>query len=835
MLCRSAAQIHSIFVLLMAMKEIKLEKINPFMALEEKVWQSFDLLKGAQLTSEGYYVVLFLLLLQRDGILDEVDLTEPKLASKIGSKISSLAESKPKEGNALHEIFKRLEPLVHSIGDRDLKKLLEQFRLLNKNELKKEFADLFDNILYKLARSQGRVGGEYIQPVELTRFISAQSNLPGKAKIYNPFAGLASFGVFLSEGQEYLGQEIESRTWAIGALRIMAYKRPENSRFIIGDSINDWNPKKAKYDLIVANPPFGMKLPKPVNGEFGSITNCTQFVIERGLSDLTDTGKLILVIPQGFLFSGVEANLRKHLVETDMLEMIVSFPGGLLMSTTIPIAVVIINKDKKLKGAVRFVDATKAVEITSFKEKKLNDYALNDIVSKNVDTDFLRIIPIDKIREFEYTLSPARYFQKEVHGVRLQDLVVRVRGERLTTDEKVGKFVRIRDLKEDRFNYDLEFDSIDNTEIHGSATKVSESVILLATRWKSLKPSYFKYKGNPIYISPDIIALQVDETKIDADYLISELNSETVEDQLRTFRMGETIPMIRIPDLLSIKIQVPPIDEQRAKIRGAKETQLEFKKRQLEEEAKRLGIDRRIFSEFASLKHTLGTPLQNILSTNNVLLSFLENGNSDSIKAVKEQFKQSLDDELVELVRSVKNEVSYISELLERGEQGLILQNYHKEIIPLPEIEQVISKVKNSRFKFTIKVNRVNVEGRDDIGIQINVTLLQVMIGNILDNANKYGFEKKGIENEVVIDLSVLEDNFILDIKNNGKPFPRGYDKEKFITKYLTSDPGKGSGIGGYDINRIAEYFESKWDLILNEDKIFPVRFNFQFPLFAIT
>jgi type I restriction enzyme M protein len=815
-------------------REIK--HINPFAALEEQVWQTFDVLRNGQLTSEEYYVVLFLLLLQRDGILDEVNVSESNLASQIRSRISALAKSKPKEGSALYEILKRLESLLHSIGNGDLKELIEKFRLLNKKELKKEFAELYDGVLYKLAKSQGRIGGEVIQPIELTRFICAQSKLSQKAKVYNPFAGLASFGVFLDEGQEYLGQELHPRTWAIGALRIMAYKRPGNSNFIIGDSISDWNPKSEKYDLIIANPPFGLKLSKPISGQFGNITTYTQFIIEKGLVDLTQKGKLILVIPQGFLFNGgAEGNLRKHLVDSDLLEMVVSFPGGLLMSTTIPIAVIVINKHKTHKGVVRFIDASKAVETTSTKEKRLNDYALNTIANRTADSDSLRMVQLDEIKESDYNLTPARYFQKEVIGVRLQDLVVRVRGDRPSSNEEVGRFVRIRDLKDDRLNYNLDFDQIDSIEIPSVAFKISESVVLFATRWKTLKPSYFKFEGKPIYISPDIIALRVDENQIDIAYLINELHSEYVENQVNILRLGATIPMIRTQDLLSIKIQLPPIEEQRAKIQGAKEALLEIKKKQLEEEAKRLGVDRRIFSEFASLKHTLGTPLQNILSTNNVLLSFLENGNSDSIKQLKEQFKQSLDEDLVELVRSVKNEVNFISDLLERGEQGLILHNHYNEIIPIPEIEQVISNLKNARFKFTIKVNGVNVEGRDDIGIRTNLTLLKVMIGNVLDNVDKYGFDKRGVENEVVIDLNVLEDNFILDIKNNGKPFPRGYDKEKFITKYLTSNPGKGSGIGGYDINRIAEYFEASWDLILDEDKIFPVRFNFRFPLFAIT
>ena len=72
----------------------------------------------------------------------------------------------------------------------------------------------------------------------------------------------------------------------------------------------------------------------------------------------------------------------------------------------------------------------------------------------------------------------------------------------------------------------------------------------------------------------------------------------------------------------------------------------------------------------------------------------------------------------------------------------------------------------------------------------------------------------------------------IFDIRNNGKPFSRHYDKEKFISKYSTANPELGSGLGGYDINRIAEYFnDSNWELILNEDPIYPVKFKFHFPI----
>jgi len=117
-------------------------------------------------------------------------------------------------------------------------------------------------------------------------------------------------------------------------------------------------------------------------------------------------------------------------------------------------------------------------------------------------------------------------------------------------------------------------------------------------------------------------------------------------------------------------------------------------------------------------------------------------------------------------------------------------------------------------------------------GIECNPTLLRTLIDNVLTNANKHGYTKKDISNEVVIELTVVDEQLILEIKNNGKSFPKNFDKEKFISKYSTANPDAGSGLGGYDVNRIAEYFYNPtWELILNEDPIYPVKFKFQFSL----
>lgn len=83
-----------------------------------------------------------------------------------------------------------------------------------------------------------------------------------------------------------------------------------------------------------------------------------------------------------------------------------------------------------------------------------------------------------------------------------------------------------------------------------------------------------------------------------------------------------------------------------------------------------------------------------------------------------------------------------------------------------------------------------------------------------------------------MIELAIVENQLEIAIKNNGKPFPKNFNKEKFISKFSTANSDKGTGIGGYDINRIATYFgNDDWTLELNSNPIYPVIFKFLLPL----
>ncbi len=187
------------------------------------------------------------------------------------------------------------------------------------------------------------------------------------------------------------------------------------------------------------------------------------------------------------------------MVTNDVLEMVISLPSGLLQSTGIPVAILVINKAKKHHGQVKFIDAQYSFNSISKREKVLNLELLNSLVNSYSDSKAIRVVTNDKIKEFDFNLNVARYLIDEIDGVKLNEIIITVRGKK--TDTSIGKIVRIRDLKSDFQNYYLDINEIEPSEISKSFFKIDESCILVATKWKTLKPTFFEFKGERIYIS----------------------------------------------------------------------------------------------------------------------------------------------------------------------------------------------------------------------------------------------------------------------------------------------------------------------------------------------
>lgn len=824
----------------------------PLEAVKSKIWMMFDILRSENISSNDYHVVLFLLSAYKDNLIS-IDLVNENQHLK-ERLIERLRNSNNELSNQYAPIIHSFEPSLQGFSENGIRHLFNVLAEINKQVLTENFSEVFDSVLYRISQSQGRYAGEFIQPVELTRFMCGLADMKKDAKVFNPFAGLASFDVYLDQGQDYFGQELNQKTWALGALRLMAYERLGSSKYVCDDSILHWPAQSEKFDLIFSSPPFGIRLGNQYRDIEPNFRTIEPFLIEKSVQSLKQNGKLIALLPQGFLSRGMqEQRLREHLVEEDLIDTIISLPGGLLLNTGIPLIILVLGRTKKLPGRVKFVDAKNFV-IAKGREKVLNDYSLNSFIhSDKEDENIVRIVYNEQIRDNDYNLNVARYFQKQIDGVKLGDILELVRGQRGNLPE-TGKLIRIRDLKDDKVDFTLDVSIVEETELRRPDIHlVSESCLLFTMHGRTLKPTLFEFKSEPIFRSQHILSFKVNESRADKAYLINELHADYVQEQLESYRVGASIiPFIRKDDLMEVVIKLPSMVEQRAKVQGIYELSDKIKSLQDERNALALSMSSKLYESVSTIKHSLGKPLLNIGSS----LRNIENALSkidvdwEHVK-LNERYNLTIKDSF----NSVYSNLELIHSMLRNNESVLDVSNYQlTEIDFLAFIKGYINRIKSAESSNIItKLDihpDIKTQLKNIVLIMANAELLEIGLNTIVENANMHAFtdDSKKYKLEFRVSLYVAQgvkkqsndttgrfDTYSkVEVANNGKPFPKNYSLEKLIRKNSFAGETGNTGQGGFDLNEIIKYHNngvSTLDLITDDFTTeFTTKYSFLIP-----
>lgn len=792
------------------MREFKIEDIMPVKAIEQQVWRMFDILRGNSIGSNDYHIILlFLSLYKDDQISKEFQFGDDHLKLEKDYFLSDRSPIKTK--NDYSKIIESFSSSLLNIRNRGFKDIIDALFQIDRAILKEHFSEIFDFTLNHITQSRGRSGGDFILPIEITRFICGIAEMPKKARVFNPFAGLASFGIFLNQGQDYFGQEINKETWAIGALRILAYESPGAYHYDWNDSILHWPKEDEKFDLVIANPPYGVRLTQQYREVEPNIRTLEQFLIQKGVNSLTTNGKLIALLPQGFLFRGMqEQRLREHLIEEDLIDTIIALPGGLLLNTGIPLVVLVINKEKNCPGKVRFIDAKKFVESKSPKEKVLNDYKLNSVVHRSYnDSEVVRLIDVRQIREFDYNLNVPRYFQKHIEGVKLKDIVEFVIGSRKDIPDE-GKMIRTRDLKDDNLDYKLDISQVEKTEFRRAHLRlIDESCLLLATRWKTLKPTFFEFSDEAILLNSDILSFKINEKLADTAYLINELHADYVAEQLASYRQGATIPMITRDDLLEIKIKLPSLSEQEKVVQTRKIELINKAKKELGDYQRELGVDVADANSF--LRHQIAGPLKNLRGAVKSIKTILNDQVLDkhpeildlkvSPKRTK-TFGEYLDmlsrdfEKVSRLVKDSNKKFEVESAVLSDVDILKLVRNY---VIELKERESDID------IDLWLDEENLSNEGVKGVIINGNEELIILALDNLVENAIKHGLNgydgKKGLHLQLLFSHDSGEVQ--LDVSNTGNPVEENFDINLYIREGGKVGINAGDGVGGSYVSRI--------------------------------
>lgn len=712
-------------------------------------------------------------------------------------------------------------------------KLLDEKYDADKALIEENFGEFFELLIGKIHLSRGRRSGMDVLPNEISELAIKLVDLDNDSKVYNPFAGYASFGMHLKNNVSYLGQELLPNNVIIGGLRLMAHdKSTEQFRVEMEDSISNWNSNGDTFDLIIANPPFGYKLSKN-NYDVRYASTAEDFVVDRGVEALKSDGKLIAIVSGNFLSSNRNKSLRKRLVEDNLLSTVIMFPDNLLLNTSIPFAILILDANKQDRN-IKMVDASSYVELSN--ENRLNRYRLITSkllaeIKKTELQDKITLVSNSVVKKQEYSLNVRRYFTLDFEGVALSELLTPIQSkiQRVNKMESINdkvKYIGVKQLKADPLDYFLNADQLSLTNHPNQMRLINEPCLLLVNRNNQLKPTYVNTTKSGFFISLFISAFRVNFKKVDLDYLINQLHADYVKKQLSG--LYTSLYILSMKDILSIKIKLPDLETQRSEVKGFKVAYSQEQKRELDLFNKIHGLESELVNQNAFLRHTLAGPISNILDAMQNLNAIINDKVVIDLPDVL-NFKRS-DKHIYNLgdyLKFLEDDINKVHQTIsKRIDAGSVI--HEKDLVPFDVVrfcqryvQRIISKA-DTTFEFDLQIDESSLMDKNGNliypKILANKDLFKDMLDNLLDNAKKYGFQNNG-QDKIEFFISSFhhesaKSQFMILFSNTGNPLPENFSHEEFIRKGGKFGDKPGDGFGGWYIHEIVKRFNGDLNII---------------------
>ncbi|MBQ3351971.1 MAG: type I restriction-modification system subunit M [Thermoguttaceae bacterium] len=359
---------------------------------------------------------------------------------EIGTVIDDAMRAIEKENKSLKNVL----PKNYASPDLDKRVLGEVVDLFTNMDMsdtegsKDLLGRTYEYCIAQFAAYEGVKGGEFYTPSSIVKTIVSILNPFDNCRVYDPCCG--SGGMFVQSAKfiqahsgnrgaiSVYGQESNADTWKMAKMN-MAIRGidADLGQYHADTFFNDLH-KTLKADFIMANPPFNLsnwgqdKLREDVRWKFGvpPAGNANYAWIQHMIHHLAPKGKIGLVLANGALSTQTsgEGEIRKNIIEADLIEGIVALPTQLFYSVTIPVTLWFISKNKKQKGKTLFIDARKMGYMV---DRKHRDFTDEDI-EKLADTfhafqngkleevrGFSAVATTKEIAKQDYILTPGRY------------------------------------------------------------------------------------------------------------------------------------------------------------------------------------------------------------------------------------------------------------------------------------------------------------------------------------------------------------------------------------------------------------------------------------------
>ena len=354
---------------------------------------------------------------------------------------------------------------------------------------------VFEELIRRFAESSNDTAGEHFTPRDVVHLATSlvltgqdrKLRPHGIVTVYDPTAGT---GGFLSESEEYIGQvservsvslhgqELNPESYAI-CKADMLIKGQEVASIKLGDTLADDQHPGEHYDFMLANPPFGVdwkKVQKQVKDEHnvkgfdgrfgprlprvsdGSLLFLLHLVSK--MRDSRDGGSRIGIILNGSpLFTGGagsgESEIRRYLLENDLVEAIVGLPTDMFYNTGIATYVWVLsnNKAAERRGTVQLIDATehynKMRKSLGSKRNFIADHQIETVVrlyGAFEETDQSKIFPNEAFGYRRITVERPLRLNFQTSEERIRRLLEEKAVQKLSDEDKARLLAACEDL-----------------------------------------------------------------------------------------------------------------------------------------------------------------------------------------------------------------------------------------------------------------------------------------------------------------------------------------------------------------------------------------------------
>src|SRR5690625_2637587 len=325
------------------------------------------------------------------------------------------------------------------------------------------FGDAYEFLISNYAANAGKSGGEYFTPQSVSKLL-AKIAMHGQErinKIYDPACGSGSLLLqakrqfdehIIEDG--FFGQEINYTTYNLARMNMFLHNINYDKFYIeLGDTLtNPLLQDDRPFAAFVTNPPYSVEW---IGDDGPTLINDDRFApagvlapksrgdfafIMHSLSYLSSKGRAAIVcFPGVFYRRGAEKRIRQYLVESNVVETVISLAPNLFYGTSTAVNILVLSKNKP-DNKVQFIDASelfdKETNNNVLTEKHIEEI-LESFSSKEDVKYFSKSVTYDEIKENDFDLSVTTYvdFKDTREEINITELNAELEGTAKRIDE----------------------------------------------------------------------------------------------------------------------------------------------------------------------------------------------------------------------------------------------------------------------------------------------------------------------------------------------------------------------------------------------------------------